>query len=134
MQNRIQQNNYQQNNYQQNNNPSGNIISGESIINMMNSSWEKNHPGYWQEGHRAVNIFKSACQLCRFGVDQDLTTDYFVKKLTSKTMTKDEIVGHVRSAYKAEKNNFGKEDFKYYSKKKKAANSSIQSKPKAWYE
>lgn len=134
VQNRIQQNNYQQNNYQQNNNPSGNIISGESIINMMNSSWEKNHPGYWQEGHRAVNIFKSACQLCRFGVDQDLTTDYFVKKLTSKTMTKDEIVGHVRSAYKAEKNNFGKEDFKYYSKKKKAANSSIQSKPKAWYE
>ena len=134
VQNNIQQNRIQQNNYQQNNNPSGNKISGDSIINMMNLSWEKNHPEYWQEGHRAVSIFKLACQLCRWGVSEDLAIKRFIKKWKSETMTEKEIVGHVRSAYKAEINNFGKEEFKYYSKKEKAAQSGTFSKPKAWYE
>ena len=95
----------------------GNKISNKSIINIMNSTWKKRHPEYWQEGHRAVSIFKLACQLCKWGVDDDLATNYFVNGWESETMKEDEIVGHVRSAYKAEKNNFGKEDFTYFSKK-----------------
>lgn len=118
----------------QNNFPLGKNLSDKSIINIMNSVWKKNNPEYWQEGHRAVSIFKLACQLCKWGVNEDLATDYFVDGWESETMTEEEIVGHVRSAYKAEKNNFGKEDFTYYSKKRKAANTTIQSKPKAWYE
>ena len=134
VQNSSQQNKIQQNNYHQNNNPSGKKVSDMSIINIMNSVWKKNNPEYWQEGHRAVSIFKLACQLCKWGVEEDLATDYFVNGWESETMKEDEIVGHVRSAYKAEKNNFGKEDFTYFSKKRKAANTTIQSKPKAWYE
>lgn len=118
----------------QNNFPLVKNLSGKSIINIMNSVWKKNNPEYWQEGHRAVSIFKLACQLCKWGVDEDLATDYFVDGWESETMKEDEIVGHIRSAYKAEKNNFGKEDFTYFSKKRKAANTPIQSKPKAWYE
>ena len=122
-----------QNNSQQNNNPSGKKVSDMSIINIMDSVWKKNNPEYWQEGHRAVSIFKLACQLCKWGVNGDLVTDYFVNGWESETMKEDEIVGHVRSAYKAEKNNFDKEDFTYFSKKRKYANTPIQSKPKAWY-
>ena len=118
----------------QNNFPLGKNLSDKSIINIMDSVWKKNNPEYWQEGHRAVSIFKLACQLCKWGVNEDLATDYFVNGWESETMKEDEIVGHVRSAYKAEKNNFGKEDFTYFSKKRKAANTTIQSKPKAWYE
>ena len=120
VQNSIQQNRIQQNNHQQNNNPSGNKISGESIINMMNSSWKKNHPEYWQEGHRAMSIFSLACQLCKWGVDENLAMEYFIDGWESESMTENEIIGHVRNAYKAEEKNFGKENFTYHSKKEKS--------------
>ena len=31
-------------------------VSDQSIIRIMDSSWRKNHPEYWQEGHRANSI------------------------------------------------------------------------------
>ena len=133
VQNSIQQNRIQQNNHQQNNNPSGNKISGESKINIMNSSWKKNHPEYWQEGHRAMSIFSLACQLCKWGVDENLAMEYFVDGWESESMTENEIIGHVRNAYKAEEKNFGEENFTYHSKKKKAAQCGTFSKPKALY-
>lgn len=39
-------------------------VSDQSIIRIMDSSWRKNHPEYWQEGHRANSIFKLACLMC----------------------------------------------------------------------
>ena len=99
---------------------SGKKISGRSIINIMNSSWKKNHPEYWQEGHRAMSIFSLACQLCKWGVDGNLAMEYFVDGWESESMTENEIIGHVRNAYKAEEKNFGKENFTYHSKKEKS--------------
>lgn len=112
---------------------SGKKISGRSIIHIMNSTWKKNHPEYWQEGHRAMSIFSLACQLCKWGVDENLAMEYFVDGWESESMTENEIIGHVRNAYKAEEKNFGKENFTYHSKKKKAAQCGTFSKPKALY-
>ena len=111
----------------------GKNVSDKSIINIMNSSWKKSHPEYWQEGHRAMSIFSLACQLCKWGVDGNLAMEYFVDGWESESMTENEIIGHVRNAYKAEEKNFGKENFTYHSKKKKAAQCGTFSKPKALY-
>ena len=111
----------------------GKNVSDKSIINIMNSSWKKNHPEYWQEGHRAMSIFSLACQLCKWGVDGNLAMEYFVDGWGSESMTENEIIGHVRNAYKAEEKNFGKENFTYHSKKKKVAQCGMFSKPKALY-
>lgn len=92
----------------------GKTISDRSIINMMNSSWKKNHPEYWQEGNRACSIFKLACWFCKWGVDEDLALEYFIGGWESDTMTEDEISGHVTNAYKTEKDNFGTVDFTFY--------------------
>lgn len=118
----------------QNNFPLGKNLSDKSIINIMDSVWKKNNPEYWQEGHRAVSIFKLACQLCKWGVNEDLATDYFVDGWESETMKEDEIVGHVSRAYKEEEKNFGAYAFTFHPKARKTANTTIQSKPKAWYE
>ncbi len=98
----------------------GKNVSDKSIINIINSSWKKNHPEYWQEGHRAMSIFSLACQLCKWGVDENLAMEYFVDGWESESMTENEIIGHVRNAYKAEEKNFGKENFTYHSKKEKS--------------
>ena len=92
----------------------GKKISDRSIISIMNSVWKRNHPEYWQEGHRACSIFYLACKLCRWGVDEDLALEYFIKDWESDTMTEDEISGHVTNAYKTEKDNFGTVDFTFY--------------------
>lgn len=92
----------------------GKKISDKSIISMMNSSWKKNHPEYWQEGNRACSIFMLACLFCKWGVDEDLVLEYFIGGWESETMTEDEITGHVLNAYKTENDNFGTVDFTYY--------------------
>lgn len=92
----------------------GKKISDRSIISIMNSVWKKNNPEYWQEGHRACSIFYLACKLCRWGVDEDLALEYFIKGWESDTMTEDEISGHVTNAYKTEKDNFETVDFTFY--------------------
>lgn len=92
----------------------GKTISDRSIISIMNSALKKKHPEYWQEGNRACSIFKLACWLCKWGVDEDLALEYFIKGWESDTMTEDEITGHVTNAYKTEKGNFGTVDFTFY--------------------
>ena len=92
----------------------GKTISDRSIISIMNSVWKRNHPEYWQEGHRACSIFKLACLFCKWGVEEDLALEYFIKDWESETMTEDEITGHVTNAYKTEKDNFGTVDFTFY--------------------
>lgn len=99
-----------QNHYAQ----TGKTISDRSIISIMNSVWKKNNPEYWQEGHRACSIFYLACKLCRWGVEEDLALEYFIKGWESDTMTEDEITGHVTNAYKTEKDNFGTVEFTFY--------------------
>ena len=92
----------------------GKDLSGRSIIHIMNSTWKKNHPEYWQEGHRAMSIFSLACRLCKWGVDEDLALEYFVSGWESDTMTEEEITGHVTNAYKTERDNFGSIGFTFY--------------------
>lgn len=89
-------------------------VSDESIIRIMDSSWRKNHPEYWQEGHRANSIFKLACLMCKWGIDKDLVIEYFVDGWKSLTMNEDEIMNHVINAYKAEADNFGTLQFRMY--------------------
>ena len=80
----------------------------------MNSALKKKYPEYWQEGNRACSIFKLACWLCKWGVDEDLALEYFIKGWESDNMTEDEITGHVTRAYNTEKDNFGTVDFTFY--------------------
>ena len=86
--------------------------SPQSIINILNSSWRKNHPEYWKEGNRAQSIFKCACEFCIYGVPQDMAEDYFLNGgWIANDFTADEAIKHVRGAYGCNKNNFGSKDF-----------------------
>lgn len=90
----------------------GKTKSPQSIINILNSSWRKNHPEYWREGYRANSIFKCACQFCEYGVPQDMAEDYFLKGgWIANDFTADEAIKHVRGAYGCNENNFGSKDF-----------------------
>lgn len=83
--------------------------SPHSIVNILNSSWKKNHPEYWQKGQRAVSIFKCACQLCEYGVPKDMADGYFLKNWSDGDMVEDEILKNVDGAYKAAK--YGSRNF-----------------------
>lgn len=90
----------------------GKTKSPQSIINIMNSSWRKNHSEYWREGYRANSIFKCACLFCEYGVPQDMAEDYFLNGgWIADEFTADEVIKHVRGAYGCNKNNFGCKDF-----------------------
>lgn len=89
-------------------------VSDKSIINIINSLWKKNNPEYWKEGNRAKSIFKLACLMCKWGVDESLAIGYFTEGWKSPTMSEEEILEHVRNAYRAEKNNFGTLEFNVY--------------------
>ena len=89
-------------------------VSDKSIINIINSLWKKNNPEYWKVGNRAESIFKLACLMCKWGVDESLVIGYFIEGWKSPTMSEEEILGHVRNAYRAEKNNFGTLEFNVY--------------------
>ena len=89
-------------------------VSDKSIINIINSLWKKNNPEYWKEGNRAESIFKLACLMCKWGVDESLAIGYFTGGWKSPTMSEEEILEHVRNAYRAEKNNFGTLEFYVY--------------------
>ena len=86
-------------------------VSDESIIRIMDSVWKKKHPEYWLEGQRANSIFKLACLMCKWGVDEDFAIEYFVDGWEDRTMSEDEIV---RNAYKAESDNFEILQFRIY--------------------
>ena len=89
-------------------------VSDKSIINIIISLWKKNNPEYWKEGNRAKSIFKLACLMCKWGVDESLAIGYFTGGWKSPTMSEEEILEHVRNAYRAEKNNFGTLEFYVY--------------------
>ena len=92
----------------------GKKVSDKSIISIMNASWKKNHPEYWTEGNRASSIFKLACQMCKWGVDEGLAEEYFANGWENDTMSRREIESHVAGAYKAEQKNFGTVEFRIY--------------------
>ncbi len=77
-------------------------ISSKSIICIMDKSWKKKHPEYWHEGNRANSIFKLACMLCKWGVEESLASEYFIKGWEDDTMTKKEIESNVERAYRCE--------------------------------
>lgn len=85
------------------------VKSPHSIVNILNSSWKREHPEFWQRGHRAVSIFKCACQFCEYGVPQEMAEEYFLKHWEDTDLTEDEIFGHVDGAYKRAKS--GSRDF-----------------------
>ena len=87
-------------------------FSDKSIISIMNSTWKKNNPEYWYVGNRANSIFRLACLMCKWGIDESLAEEYFVSHWEDDTMSRNEILGHVGRAYKREYGNFGTLDFK----------------------
>ncbi len=82
-------------------------VSDKSIISIMNSHWKRNNPEYWEKGNRANSIFRLACRMCKWGVDEGLATEYFIDGWEDDTMDEKEIRGHVGNAYKTEEKNFG---------------------------
>ena len=64
--------------------------SDESIINILNSKWEKDSSRR-KEGNRANSIFKSASELCRAGVDMDKSIDYLIASYKPTGMNEKEI-------------------------------------------
>ena len=62
-------------------------VSDKSIINIINSLWKKNNPEYWKEGNRAKSIFKLACLMCKWRVDESLAIGYFTEGWKSPTMS-----------------------------------------------
>lgn len=94
----------------------GKRVSDKSTINIVDSIWKKNHPEYWEEGNRANSIFKLACLMCRWGVDEALAEEYFINEWENATMSREEILGHVGNAYKEELKNFGTTEFRIYRK------------------
>ena len=92
--------------------PSGKTKSPQSIINILNSSWQKHHPEYWERGCRANSVFKCACQFCCYGVPQEMAEDYFLNGgWLADDFTEDEILKHVKGAYACNKGQFGSKDF-----------------------
>ena len=90
----------------------GKSRSPQSIVNILNSSWQKNHPEYWQIGYRASSIFKCACQFCIYGVPQEIAEEYFLNGgWISDDFAEGEILKHVRGAYNYNKNQYGSKDF-----------------------
>ena len=82
-------------------------VSDKSIISIMNSHWKKNNPEYWKKGNRGNSIFRLACWMCKWGVDEGLAIEYFIDGWEDDTMDEKEIRGHVGNAYKTEEKSFG---------------------------
>ncbi len=82
-------------------------VSDKSIISIMNSHWKRNNPEYWKKGNRGNCIFRLACWMCKWGVDEELATEYFIDGWEDDTMDEKEIRSHVGNAYKTEEKNFG---------------------------
>lgn len=94
------------------NKPVGKAKSPQSIINILNSSWRRNHPEYWEPGDRACSIFKCACQFCLYGVPQEMSEGYFLNGgWMADDFTEDEILKHVKGAYSCNKDQYGSKDF-----------------------
>ena len=64
--------------------------SDESIINILNSKWEKDSSRR-KKGNRANSIFNSASELCRAGVDMDKSIDYLIDSYKATGMKVSDI-------------------------------------------
>lgn len=86
--------------------------SPQSIINILNSSWRKNHPEYWMIGHRAECVFKCACLFCEYGVPLKMAEDYFLNGgWLADDFGENEVIKHVNGAYKYNKGIYGTKEF-----------------------
>lgn len=93
---------------------SGKRKSPKSIISILNSSWHKNHPEYWKVGNRANSIFQCACQLCEYGVPEDMILDYFIGGgWIADDFSESEVIKQVEGAYdyKTRRNEYDIKEF-----------------------
>lgn len=92
---------------------SGKEKSPQSIICILNAYWKRKHPEYWKTGNRATSIFKCACQLCEYGVPQDLSEIYFLEGgWIADDFDENEVVKQVKGAYVYKRNEYGSKFFK----------------------
>lgn len=96
------------------NNGSSRRSSKKSVIAIMNKKWHDNNPEYWIEGNRANSIFMLACMMCKWGINLDMATEYFIREWESETMKREEIESHVNNAYKREYLNYDTVEFVIY--------------------
>ncbi len=90
----------------------GKSKSPQSIVSILNSSWRKKHPEYWQFGNRANSIFKCACQFCEYGVPQDMAKEYFMNGgWIADDFTEEEVTKNVNGAYNYNRKSYGSKDF-----------------------
>lgn len=86
--------------------------SPQSIINILNSSWRNKHPEYWQKGYRANSIFSCACQLCEYGVPQDMSESYFLNGgWIADDFDENEVIKQVSGAYNYKQKEYGIKNF-----------------------
>lgn len=87
--------------------------SPQSIICILNSYWHRKHPEYWETGKRAISIFQCACQLCEYGIPQDMSETYFLEGgWIADDFDENEVIKQVNGAYKYKRNVFGSKIFK----------------------
>lgn len=90
---------------------SGKCKSSQSIKNILNASWKKNHPEYWERGNRAMSVFKCACQFCEYGVPEDVAKEYFISGWIADDFNEDEILKQVEGGYNNKKEKYGSKNF-----------------------
>lgn len=83
-----------------NNNGNGKRKSDNSIIAILNASWRREHPEYWQEGHRATGIFECARFFCKVGVDEGKALNYFIDNWRGTGLDDEEIIHNCQGGYK----------------------------------
>lgn len=105
----------------------GKSVSGQSIISIMNSVWKKNNPEYWEEGNRATSIFKLACLMCKWGVDQNLASEYFIDEWESDSMSYNPQI-QISAESETKRSIFRKRDKTKRSKKESAQHSKSRNK------
>ena len=81
-------------------NRNGKRKSDNSIIAMLNASWRRNHPEYWQKGHRATGIFECSRLLCKVGVDEEKALQYFMDNWKETGLDNEEIIHNCKGGYK----------------------------------
>lgn len=63
------------------------------------------HKESFTSGSRNIYIFKVACCMCEYGIDQTTAENYLVSNFRSSDFTENEIITTIRSAYKKSESN-----------------------------
>ena len=86
--------------------------SPRSIICILNKHWHDKHPDYWHVGNRANSIFRCACQMCEYGVPEDMAMEYFMTGgWLADDFSENEVIKQVSGAYKFKSNEYGSKIF-----------------------